>query len=175
MTSTEVAKLATELDDFYAFLMHYKADRDLARTPLINEAREKVIHISTSALDGVLAAVRAGDLEFLWDQLPDKNTRMAMSHDHGYRYDAYHAVVMSLISTLPHNLTRDELYAITNWCVGDMPESPHKFASLLKHHKTELDTVWKNGRTCRGIKINRWKAPPAFLTAAQAAIAAGLV
>lgn len=175
ITGIEVAQLASELDDFYAFLMHYKADRDLARTPLINDARDKIINISTPALDGVLTAVRAGDLEFLWDQLPDKNTRMAMSPDHGYRYDAYHAVIMSLLNTQPQNLSRDELYAITNWCVGDMPESPHKFASLLKHHKTELETVWKNGRTCRGIKISQWKAPTAFLTAAQAAISAGLV
>ena len=175
MTAAEVAQLAVELDDFYAFLMHYKADRDLARTPLINKARDKVINISTSALDGVLAAVRAGDLEFLWEQLPDKNTRVSMEFEQGFRYDAYHAVVMGLLSTQPLNLSRDELYAITNWCVGDMPQSPHKFASLLKHHKTELETVWKNGRTCRGIKIKQWKAPASFLAATQTAIAAGLV
>lgn len=175
MTTFEVEQLALELDDFYAFLMHYPANRDLARTPLINDAREKVINISTSALDGTLAAIRSGDMAFLWDQLPDKKARIAMDFEQGYRYDRYHAVVMELLSTQATNISRDELYAITEWCVGDMPQSPHKFTSLLKHHKTELSPIWKNGRSCRGIKINKWNTTPTFLAEAQAAISAGLV
>ncbi len=176
ITPAEVDGIAAELDDFYAFLMHYPADRALARTPLINEARAKVINISTAALDGVLEAVRLGNMEFLWDQLVDKNKRVAMDFETGYRYDAYRAVVLDLLSSQSTTISRDELHAITNWCVGDMPVSPHKFASLLKHHKTELETVWKGGRTCRGIKLQqKWKITPQFLTQANAAINAGLV
>ena len=65
----------------------------------------------------------------------------------------------------------DELYVIMNWCVGDMPRTPNKFTSLLKHHKMELEVcVAKTDRSCRGIKVQAWQTDPAFIAAARQTI-----
>lgn len=172
ITTKEIDSIAGELQDFYDFLMAYQADRDLARTPLVNEARSKVINIGTTALDSTIQAVQSGDLEFLWDQMVERTAVLAMDMSVQYRYNAFKALMVELLANPPATLSRDELYVIMNWCVGDMPEHPNKFTSLLKHHKMELESVWhaKTNRSCRGIKVQTWQVNPVFVAAAQQAI-----
>ena len=71
-------------------------------------------------------------------------------------------------------ISRDELYALLEWCVGGMPASPNKFTSLLRHHRIHMSVVWRGGRSVRGITIN-WKMDPQWLANAQTEIAAGAV
>ena len=175
ITQAEIDKIDDELQAFYDYLVAFPADRQLARTPLVNEARAKAINISTTALDSVINAITSGDLEFLWEQLPDKSSEGAMDFEVRGRYTAYRALVLDILDNMPNTLSRDDIHTLANWTVGDMPSSPHKFASLLKHHKIELESVWRNGRTSRGIKIAQWKCGPTFVQTAKNAVAAGLV
>lgn len=61
------------------------------------------------------------------------------------------------------NVHREDLRTLFDFCVGKMPESPHKFTSLLKHHRIHISKVWYDGRTVNGIKVKwqdvaAWKA-----------------
>lgn len=172
LTATEVdVDIPKELADFYAFLKQYKADPDRARKPLLSSARTTLIDISRTAIDTVSDALLAGNLEFFWEHLSTAKGQ-GMNAIQNMRYIPFRELVVHLVNTQDTKLTRDELYTIMEWCVGNMPQSPHKFTALLKHHKIHLTQIWKNNRNVRGIEVN-WTSDPAWLTQAQQEIANG--
>lgn len=176
LTSTEVdVDIPTELEAFYAYLKQYKADPNRARKPLINAARATLIDIGRTALDSVADAILAGNLEFLWEHLSTADKAKGMNSLQMVKYQPFRDLVVDLVTTLDTKLTRDDLYSALEWCVGGMPSSPHKFASLLKHHRLHLTQVWKNNRNVRGITIPSWQVDPNWLAQARAEIAAGAV
>lgn len=176
LTSTEVdVDIPSELEAFYAFLKQYSADPDRARKPLINAARATLIDIGRTALDSVADAILAGNLEFLWEHLSTADKAKGMNALQMVKYQPFRDLVVELVTTLDTKLTRDDLYATLEWCVGGMPSSPHKFASLLKHHRLHLTQIWKNNRNVRGIAIPSWNVDPNWLAQARAEIAAGAV
>jgi len=173
LTATEVDDLIPkELAQFFSFLMKYPADTDRARRPLINAARDTLIDIGRTAMDTVSDAILKGDLEFLWDHLPAKASDLSPLQQ--VRYAPFRSLMVELVDTLDPKLTRDELQAIFEWCVGNIPSSPHKFTALLKHHKLHLTQVWKNNRNVRGINVN-WQVDPQWLNNARQEIAAGTI
>ena len=88
----------------------------------------------------------------------------------------YRDLIVDIVGNLTGHdkLTRDELYTIFEYTVGNMPTSPNKLTSTLKHHRLHLKPVWKYSRSVRGIEVN-WKVDPAWLTQAQQEIASGAV
>lgn len=172
LTATEVdVDIPKELTEFFAYLKQYKADPDRARKPLISAARSTLIDISRTAIDTVSDALIAGDLQFFWEHLTTtKNT--SSNPITNMKYTAFRELVVDLVNTQDPKLTRDDLFAIMEWCVGNMPQSPHKFAALLKHHRIHLTQIWKNNRNVRGIDVN-WQPDPTWLAQAQKEIANG--
>ena len=161
LTAKEVdTQIPKELEAFAHFLLNFNTDPNRARTPLQSSARDTMIEISRTAIDTVSDALLRGDLEFLWDHLPanlsSQNTIQMMK-----LMDFKH-LLFSLVDAPDPVLTRDELFTIFEWCVGQMPQSPNKFTSLLKHHKILLTQVWKHNRNVRGIRID-WKIDRAWL------------
>jgi len=59
------------------------------------------------------------------------------------------------------NIARDELRTMFDYCVGNVPTTPNKFTSLLKHHRIHLEPVWVNNKTVRGMKV-QWQDASAF-------------
>jgi hypothetical protein len=161
LTATEIDDtIPTELKAFYDYLMQYPADADKARTPLISAARSTLIDISRTAVDTVADAILAGDLKFLWDHLPAKAS--AISPLQNIRYQPFRDLMIELVTTQVKQLSREDLQVIMEWCVGNVPQSPHKFAAFIKHHRIHLTQVWK-GRNVRGITViwqynNQWLA-----------------
>ena len=173
LTSTEVdIAIPKELTSFFAYLKQYKADADRARKPLQSAARDTLIDISRTALDTVSDAILAGDLEFLWEHLSTATKVHAMNPLQALKYQPFRDLVVELVNTLDPKLTRDDLYTIMEWCVGGMPQSPHKLAALLKHYRLHLTQVWKNNRNVRGIDVI-WNPDPAWLAQAKLEIANG--
>lgn len=173
LTSTEVDVLIPkELPAFFAYLKQYKADADRARKPLQSAARDTLINISRTALDTVSDAILAGDLEFLWEHLSTSSKVQAMNPLQALKYQPFRDLVVELVDTLDPKLTRDDLYTIMEWCVGGMPQSPHKLAALLKHYRLHLTQVWKNGRNVRGLDVV-WNPDPTWLAQARLEIANG--
>lgn len=172
LTATEVdVDIPSELTGFFAFLKQYKADPDRARKPLISAARSTLIDISRTAIDTVSDALLSGNLEFFWEHLT--TTKNASSNPIvNMKYTAFRELVVDLVNTQDPKLTRDDLFAIMEWCVGSMPQSPHKFTALLKHHRIHLTQIWKNNRNVRGIDV-AWQPDPAWLAQAQKEITNG--
>lgn len=172
LTATEVdVDIPKELEEFFAYLKQYKADPDRARKPLISAARSTLIDISRTAIDTVSDALLSGNLEFFWEHLT--TTKNASSNPIvNMKYTAFRELIVDLVNTQDPKLTRDDLFAIMEWCVGSMPQSPHKFTALLKHHRIHLIQIWKNNRNVRGIDV-AWQPDPAWLAQAQKEIANG--
>jgi len=172
LTATEVdVDIPKELEEFFAYLKQYKADPDRARKPLISAARSTLIDISRTAIDTVSDALLSGNLEFFWEHLT--TTKNASSNPIvNMKYTAFRELIVDLVNTQDPKLTRDDLFAIMEWCVGSMPQSPHKFAALLKHHRIHLTQIWKNNRNVRGIDV-AWQPDPTWLAQAQKEIANG--
>ena len=172
LTATEVdVDIPAELIQFFAFLKQYPADPDVARRPLINGARSTLIDISRTAMDTVCDAVLQGNLEFLWEHLPSKSSQMSPLDL--MRYQPFKDLMVELVTTGETKLTRDDLFTIMEWCIGNISRSPHKFAATLKHHRVHLAQIWKHGRNTRGVTIN-WKVDPKWLAQAQQEIKNGL-
>lgn len=174
LTATEVdVDIPAALEKFYAFLKQYKADQDRARKPLINEARSMMVDISRTAIDTVSDALIAGNLEFFWDHLStSKNQNLNPLQN--IRYTPFRELVVEIVKTQPLKLTRDELFVLVEWCVGGMPQSPHKFTALLKHHRIHLTQIWKDGRNVRGVNVN-WSSDPKWLAQVHKEIQDGAV
>lgn len=174
ITSQEIDQIAIELPAFYAFLMHYPADPDRARTPLVSASRSTLIDISRTAIDTISDAILAGDLQTLWDHLPNQKTLTAGNALIQTKSQGYRDLIVDLVNTLDTKLTRDELYTIFEYTVGNMPTSPNKLTSLLKHHRLHLKPVWKHNRSVRGIDV-AWNVDQTWLTQARQEIASGAV
>lgn len=173
LTATEIDSLIpAELTDFFAYLKQYKADPSRARKPLINAARSTLIDISRTAIDTVADALLQGDLEFFWEHLSTASKAQSMSPLLTLKYSPFRELIIDLVNTQESKLTRDELFTIMEWCVGNMPQSPHKFTALLKHHRLHLVQIWKNNRNIRGIDVN-WVVDPAWLAQARQEIING--
>ena len=171
LTATEIdIDIPAELTSFYAFLVQYPADQDRARRPLISSARDNMINISRTAIDTVSDHLLAGDLQFLWDHLPANAS--SLSPLDTVRYQPFKELLIDLVVNGETKLTRDDLFVVMEWCIGNMPRSPHKFASLLKHHKLHLEQIWKHGRNVRGITV-QWDLEPVWLAQAKLEIKNG--
>ena len=176
ITGPEIDQIDNELPEFYAYLMHYPADADRARTPLISTSRSTLIDISRTAIDTISDALLKGDLQTLWDHLPSQKSLTPGNALIQAKAQGYRDLIVDVVSNISAHdkLTRDELYTIFEYTVGNMPTSPNKLTSTLKHHRLHLKPVWKYNRSVRGIEVN-WKVDPAWLTQAQQEIASGAV
>lgn len=176
ITGPEIDQIDNELPEFYAYLMHYPADPDRARTPLISNSRSTLIDISRTAIDTVSDALLKGDLQTLWDHLPSQKSLTPGNALIQTKAQGYRDLIVDVVSNISAHdkLTRDELYTIFEYTVGNMPTSPNKLTSTLKHHRLHLKPVWKYNRSVRGIEVN-WKVDPTWLAQAQQEIAAGSV
>lgn len=168
LTDEEVdVKLGKEVQAFYNYLHNYKADFELAGRIIESHDRDILISISENSVDTVGNAMMEGKFDFLLDQMPtdDSHKRNAASTNRVADYTA--ALVSVIRRTDPLNgkcnITREELRTIFDYCVGNMPTSPNKFTSLLKHHRIHLEPVWIDGRTVRGMKV-QWKDYKDFKT-----------
>lgn len=175
ITAHEIeAVIPSELPEFYAYLMHYPADAQRARTPLINAARATLIDISRTAVDTIADALLEGNLEMLWDHLPSNKTLAPGNVLIQTKAQGFRDLIVEIVQTGETKITRDELFTIFEYTVGNMPTSPNKLTSLLKHHRLHLKAVWKNQRSVRGIEVT-WKADPTWLAQAKKEILSGAV
>lgn len=159
ISDIEIGKIEAELQAFYDYLVNYPLDADRAGTVIHTDDRETLISISESSIDTVAGALIEGDMNFLMEQLPSSTAyqRNALMNN---KVEDFKEVLKHMMErTDPLNgkcaISRDELYVITDYVVGGMPQSPNKFTSLLKHHRIHLEVVWIN-KSVRGMKVI-WK------------------
>ena len=171
ITTKEIEQIDKELQTFYNYLVNYPADPDLAGTVLQSADRDTMISISENSVDTVGNALLGGSFEFFTDQLPtdDSHKRNALAMSRVADYTAVLKTLMARTATSTGrcNIARDELRVLFDYCVGNMPATPNKFASLLKHHRIHLGVVWVNDKAVRGIQV-QWRDVGAFKSYAAA-------
>lgn len=161
LTDDEVdKKIPNELQAFYNYLHNFKADYELAGRIIDSHDRDILISISENSVDTVSAALMDGTFDFFIDQLPtdDSHKRNSLMLN---RVADYMAALKNIIgrtdpATGKCNITREELRVLFDYCVGNMPTTPNKFTSLLKHHRIHLEPVWVGEKTVRGMKV-QWQ------------------
>jgi hypothetical protein len=157
ITPVEITRIERELQSFHDYLAAYAIDEQLASTPLETAARQEIIAISEEVMDTVAGNLLAGNMGFFIDALPTNDSyksNMARLN----AVEDYKKVLVDLINRPAtkqghYNISRDELYTIFNYNVGNMPESPNKFTGRLKHHRIQVKKVTIDGKTHNGIQV----------------------
>lgn len=149
-----------ELQAFHDFLIAYPVDIAAAATPIETEDRNNLISISESSVDTVASALLDGNFEFFVDQLPTTSmaTMPALEFN---KVENYKQVLLDVLARTDANdgkcnISRDEMRVIFEYTVGNVPSTPNKFTSMLKHHRIHNVKVWVDGKAVYGIKTF-WK------------------
>jgi hypothetical protein len=147
-----------ELQAFHDFLVTYPVDVAAAATAMDTEDRQNMISISESSVDTVGSAILEGNFEFFVDQLPTTNAYVHNAME-ANRVENYRDVLKSLLDRMDAadgkcNISRDELRTIFEYTVGNIPTTPNKFTSLMKHHRIHSTKVWVDGKAVYGIKTH---------------------
>lgn len=171
LTQQDFDQIDAELFEFYSFLCSYPANEQKARTPYINQERTDLIETSMLSVDVVSRALKEGDMDFFIDQLPQNTPdptvqRLAMN-ERDYRLAEYKILMKDLLTTGRMSLSRDDLYTLYAYCVDDVPKSPNKFTSFLRHHDIRMSVVWVNQKTVRGISVPWNMTTPSVAQAIQ--------
>ena len=156
LTDADFAQIESELQAFHDYLMGYVMDPNKAREITTNADREHMISLTETSVDTVVTALVNGSFEFFIDQLPTddshKRNAAALTKVNDYK-DTLSALMLRTQAKGSCAISREELRAIMNYVVGNIPESPNKFTSLMKHHRVHMQAVWNGEKTVRGVPV----------------------
>ena len=176
MTDAEIDKITREVQAFYNYLAEYPADRELAGKIIETQDRNILISISENSVDTVGNALIDGKFEFFVDQMPtdESHKRSALAMGKVTDFTATLKTIMARTdpTTGRCNIAREELRTLFDYCVGNIPMTPNKFTSLLKHHRIHLEPVWIDTKAVRGMKV-QWQDVGAFKSYALSHFSSG--
>lgn len=156
LTDAEIAKIESELQAFHDYLLGYPLDEAKARQVINNEDRQNMIALTETSLDTVSNALLDGTFGFFIDQLPTDNSHqrnaLAMQMVEEYR-DVLRRLMQRTAANGQCNISREELRTLYDYVCGNVPRSPNKFTSLLKHHRVHITVVWVDTKSVRGIPV----------------------
>lgn len=156
LTPAEIDSIESELQNFHDYLLFYDVDVQAAQTPLNNSARQELMNLGENAIDTVANAVLRGDMSFFLDQLPtDDSYKSVMSTFN--KVENYKRVLKALLERTREDgkcsIARDELRVMFEYTVDNVPSTPNKFTSMLKHHRLPMDKVWVDKKTVNGVAV----------------------
>ena len=158
ITSADISNIEAEVGAFYDYLGTRTADKSIARRPLENADRQRIIDNSRPSIDIAIEALKQGNLEFFVDLLVDKTE--LISPRNLSKYDQFAGLMHDITTSKRARLSRDELMVIMRWCVDRVPDTPNKFTAMLRHHNLDMEPLWVNGKTQRGYDIGEWLPLP---------------
>jgi hypothetical protein len=166
-----IEAIKAELPDFYSYLMTVKVDVEAACSPLETHAKKLVIDTGRTSVESFAYALKTGDLAFFVDALPSEPLPETFPRRRQNQVMAqYVALITTLVATGEQRLLRDEAKVMAMYCVGDgVPDSPHKFTAMLRHHDLHMEAVWRDGSTKRGLNI-QWRLDDTWQTKTMAEI-----
>jgi hypothetical protein len=168
LSDEDIEKIKPELPQLLKFLMEFEVDEKVARTPRETEYRELMKHVSRTALDSVAKAIIEGDMAFFLDYAPQHVKQMLNDPFKGTETLAYTQFVEGAIEwdegakRTPYKIHRDMLRIVLNYLVGNIPESPNKFTSMMKHHDIMVKSMKVDGVQGQGIEMSP-KVTKAFI------------
>jgi len=154
----------SELQAFAEFLAAYKVDIERVNTPMQTAERERIQRLSLTSVVETCKMLNEGDIASLWMARTDErllresgvvNQVTCTAQSYNYLIDR---LLQEALQDPSGKITRDELLIILQYNVGNIPSSPHKFSSFLRHNGIETKRIRKNNRLCYGIET-RWVVP----------------
>jgi Predicted ATPase len=172
LSDAELHIIDAQVEDFYMYLAARTVNRSNSRKILESEDRERLMRLSMTAADTMAETLLTGDVEDLVVNLPQHATLPNEA--------AYTALVKSILAKgeQESQLTRDEIFTIFHYRVGkEVPDSPNKFTSFLKHHRIYTKRIKSGNRTFYGISVTwnkdkEWMQESLAQLAPQQALAA---
>lgn len=153
VTDKEMQTIEFELQDFAYRLQQHAVDIDAVRTPKINEAKRDMQMASRTSADAVADALLTGDLSVLWDALPTVDASM-LDPATTVKLQPYKQLIYDLVTSRRDRLTREELFIIFNYNVGNIASSPWRLTLYLKHHGLTIRDIRIGVRVTKGIYVN---------------------
>lgn len=167
---TFMEDIESELTAFAHYTAMRPADRTVARTVIKTAERQQMIATSTNSLDATSQALLAGNLEFFWDSLPSGDIG-GLNPETMILQDAYERILRRALNCEGvDKLSREEVHVLFAYNVGDIPRTPAKFTSMLRHHRVHVHPMRINGVVSRGVEVN-WIKEPSWVTERQAELA----
>jgi len=164
ITDVEIEQIEKELQSFHDYLMCYLVDPEKARTVIQSEDRDHMMAVSESSIDTVANALLEGNFEYLLDMLPTDNNYQRNAIMANKVTDYIIVLKTLMLRTYPDgrcNIAREELRAIFDYLSDNIPKSPNKFTSMLKHHRIHTSKVWVDNKAVHGIQVN-WRDTKKF-------------
>ena len=132
----EYARIPDELEAFGNFLKSMPiSDTEMVNEVLKNEARERLIILSSTVADDFMASIRFGELQFFIDHLQP----ITPLPDNGY--SAFSSIVKSWMMSAGEEalITQDDLLTVYRYVSGNQQITPKKFQHLSS--RLGLDSV----------------------------------
>lgn len=152
VTDKEMQTIEFELQDFAYRLQQHSIDVDSVRTPKVNDAKRDMQMASRTSADAVADALLTGDMSVLWDALPTVDASM-LDTTTAIKLQPYKQLMHDLVTSRRDRLTREELFIIFNYNVGNVASSPWRLALYLKHHGLTLRDIRTGTRKTKGIYV----------------------
>jgi hypothetical protein len=158
-----------ELQAFADYLHSCEADLERASQIVDTPDRQRIAKLAVTSLQETARVLVMGDLESLWNSMPDEKhlNDIATMSEHSAYASAYASLIRSIASDYVmkqgryDRLTRDEMRTVFQYCVGNTPPTPNKFAALLRHNGIELKRIRRGDELHAGIDV-QWYASAEF-------------
>jgi hypothetical protein len=155
ITQAEVDSIIHELPAFAGYLMEYKADRELARQVISNQAKLDMQAASQNSVEQFCEAVRNGNLEY-FAQFLDEATSTSMLHIQA----EFERVVRKWVAEsvdMDTFVSRNDLSIAYSYMQAEKELSANKFNRLLGHHNLIIKAIKTGGHQAYGLRTT-WKA-----------------
>lgn len=153
-------KIEAELETFAQFLLAHKADIEQANSIIHTEARARIQKLGQTSVVETCTYIKEGNFEELWAARPNEKRLLQSSilNEQTQNAQAYNLLMREYAEDIVAGqddviLTRDELMIIMQYNIGNMPRTPNKFSSLMRHHGIEMQRLRKKGELVTGLKV----------------------
>lgn len=160
LTSEDIERIGVELHDFAKILRLMPADQELAKTPLDNEARERMMYLTETSVSLAAKALLSGNLNFFADALPSDPSVLTVPEQlqvENYTRVLREAEVHANKGT-EHLITREQVQLLMKFIVGNVPQASTKFVNFMKHYGIYFERHRKGGAVPSAI-IVKWNKP----------------
>ncbi|NIT13200.1 MAG: hypothetical protein GTN99_02850 [Candidatus Dadabacteria bacterium] len=159
ISTEEIKKIGTELQDFAGFLLNFKADRDLAGTPIQTTERTRLQELTRDTGEKVADSFLKGDLQFFIDNMPDgAQDMMRLEQELDIpNPPTYKEIINEWIHTEGMcSIPRIQMQVIFYYLAEIKHRSPNKFTRYVGHKGLEISQVWYDGKNVRGLANVSW-------------------
>jgi len=153
-----------ELQNFWWYLLGFTTSKELAATPLDNQARNTLIELSQTTSETTADAIREGNIHYFLDQLPTSDAYKSDPRQM-LRVETYRRAIFDVMARArpdnTHHLRRDEVFALFDYTVGGMNPSPATFTRFLGHRQLVIKPIMITHKTERGLTTT-WQEIESF-------------